>query len=240
MSRKIKSRYLLGILGLAVAILLPLFFYLLAIGLHKDRLDMPRYYVVDKVDTVKSGELFRYDTTFHRLNDFIGENQLGETISLNNTLKGKVLVINFFFTRCNTICPRLSHSMAALQKAFRKDPKKAQSMDKDVQFISISTDPTADSIPAIRAYSDAYHANHDRWYFLRSSAAEVFRFASKDLGLAASSHLEGIDAFQHTEKIIIIDKDRYIRGYFDGLDSAAVGKAAYAISLITLEKKKDK
>jgi protein SCO1/2 len=235
MSNKRNGRFLLGI---AVAILLPLSFYFLAKGLKKDHLNMPRYYVADSITGhMVDGKMVR-DTVFHKVADLRGVNQLGDTVSLNKDLADKVLVVNFFFTTCPSVCPRLTSNIKMLQSAFRKDPKKAQTLDKDVQLISITVNPGQDSFQALRAYADRFGVNHDRWWFITGDKKALYNYARNELALSVGDGDGGADDFIHSEKLVIIDQQRHIRGYYDGLDSAQIGRCAYDISLITLEKEK--
>ncbi len=227
-------------IGLAVALVLPLSLYTLAKFLKKDHLQLPGYYLVDGLDSFEKDGNVVHDTIFHKVADLKGINQLGDTVSLNQDLKGKVLVINFFFTSCPSICPRLTSNIRMLQQAFQKDPKKAQSLDKDVQLISITVNPEKDSFPALRNYAQRFGVNNDRWWFITGNKPELYRYARQELALATGSGNGGADDFIHSEKIILVDQQRYIRGYYDGLDSNALAQCANDISLLTLEKKKRK
>ena len=122
-------------LGLVVAFLLPLSFYLITVQLSKGKVKMPRYYFVDKVEPTVNGA--PADTVYHQVGDIELTNQLGEKVSLNKSLAGKSVVLDFFFTNCPSICPQLSKNMRQLQISFKKDPKKEASLDTIVQFISI-------------------------------------------------------------------------------------------------------
>ena len=226
--------------GIAAAILLPLSFYLLAKGLKKDKIIMPSYYVPEKIDTIKEDGQVRYDTVFHRLNDLKLTNQLGQTVSLNEDLKGKILVINFFFASCPVVCPKLTQNMAALQHAFRRDRVKKRSLTDSIQLISITVNPERDSFPVLRQYADRYQVDHDRWWFLTGDKRDIYNFARNELRVVVGPGDGGSEDFIHTEKIVVVDKDRYIRGYYDGLDSASVGAAAYEISLLNMEKKRNR
>ncbi len=220
------------LIGLAVALLLPLSFYIVAKVLNKDHIIMPKFYRADKIEGA--------DTAFHQVKDLKLVNQLGDSVSLNEDLKGKILVVDFFFASCPTICPRLTGNMKMLQRAFRKDPKKEKSMDDDVQLISITVNPAADSFQALRVYADEHGVNHDKWWFLTGDKEKIYDYARNELGLSLQPGDGDENDFIHTQKIVIIDQERYIRGYYDGLDTAAISKCAYDISLISLENKKRK
>lgn len=227
-------------MGIAVAVLLPLSFYLIAKALKKDHIDMPGFYIAERVDSsVKDGKLV-YDTVFHQIQDLVLTNQFGEEVSINRDLQGKTLVIDFFFTNCPVVCPRLTQNMGLLQRAFRRDKKKVRSMNEDVHLISITVNPERDSFPVMRRYADRYAVDHDHWWFLTGDKKKIYDFARNELHVSVQPGDGGAEDFIHTEKIIVVDKDRYIRGYYDGLDSVQIGKAAYDISLLTMEKKRKK
>ena len=227
-------------LGIAVSVLVPLSFYFIARALKKDHINLPGYYMAEKVGTTKEDGVVSYDTVYHQTSNLSLTNQFGDVVSLNDDLKGKVLVVNFFFTNCPVVCPKLTSNMKMLENAFRKDPKKERQMRNDVQLISITVNPSRDSFPALRAYADRFNVNHDYWWFLTGDKKKICDFARHELGVSAQPDEGGADDFIHSEKIIVIDQDRFIRGYYDGLDSASIGRCAYDISLLTMEKKRRK
>lgn len=220
------------ILGLAVALMLPLSFYVVAKLLRKDHIKMPHYYRVDKVE---GG-----DSIFHQVKDIELVNQLGDTISLNRELMGKILIVDFFFASCPSVCPKLTSNMKMLQRAFRKNPKRETSLEGDVQLISITVDPQRDNVPALRVYADQYGVNHDRWWFLTGDKTKIYDYARNELGLSLQDGDGDPNDFIHSQKIIVLDQERYIRGYYDGLDTAAISQCAYDISLLSMENKKRK
>jgi len=228
------------ILGLAVALLLPLSFYLVAKLLHKDRIYLPAYYLPDGCDSIMVDGKFVCDTLYHQLNDITLYNQLGEKVSLNQDLSGKILVVNFFFTGCATTCPKLMSNMAMLQKAFRDDPKKEFKVSQTIQFLSISVTPEIDSPAVLRAYAERYNANHDKWWLLTGDKSSIYQYARKELGLITGSGEGGMDDFIHSDRVVLIDSSRYVRGYYDGLDAIALKKCAEDAVLLTMEKKRKK
>ncbi len=222
--------------GIAVAFLLPLSFYIIISILSKDKLHLPRYYVADSVVTVMEDGKAVQDTIFHRVADISLTNQFGKTVSLNNDLKGKILVVDFIYTSCATTCPLLSDNMEMLQKAFKKDFKKENSLDTAVHFISITVDPEHDSFQVLRHYADKYTANPDHWWFLTGSRADIYNFARKQLFVNMEEGSGGLDDFIHTDKMVLIDTARYIRGYYNGTDTADVIRCADDIVILTKQK----
>ena len=234
-----KPRYRF-ILGLAVALMLPLSFYLIGKLLKKDRILLPHYYGVEKVDTIKKGEKIEYDTTYKHVADLKGINQLGRTVSLNEDLKGKIIVVDFFFVNCPDVCPRLTGNMTLLQKAFRKSFKQENGLENDVHLVSITVNPERDSFPALRAYAEKYRVDHDHWWFITGDKPAIYDYARNQLGVAVGPGDGGAEDFIHTEKLVLLDKDRHIRGYYDGLDTVQLRKCADDMVLLTMEKKKKK
>ena len=224
-------------LGLAVAVLLPLSFYLVTNELSKGKIHMPGYHHIEMVDSLAVNGKMERDTTYHRVGDVTLTNQFGQPVSLNNDLKGKLLVIDFFFTSCNATCPQLTKSMKLLQTSFRKDPKKEASLDTIVQFISITVNPERDSFQVLRTYADKYGVNHDTWSFLTGDKKTIYKFARNELGVTTGPGDGGAEDFIHTDQLILIDRDRFVRGYYNGLHDTDVRKCADDIVLLNMERK---
>ena len=226
------------IIALAVTFIVPLSFYLVAKLLHKDKLQLPRRYGVEKFlpRTVDGKQVV--DTEYHHVADLELINQLGQKVSLNKDLKGKILVVDFFFSHCPVVCPKLTKNMKLLLRAFRKDPKREEQLDNQIQFISITVDPERDSFQRLRIYADENGVDHDHWFMLTGEKKKIYDFVRNELVLTVGEGDGGAEDFIHTEKITVLDADRYIRGYYEGLDSLSIAKCAYDLSLLTMEKKK--
>src|ERR1700741_536088 len=125
------------VIGITVAVLLPFIFFLITKLMSKDTIHLPAYFIADSIVSVpKDGKLVS-DTIFHKVADIQLTNQLGDHISINNDLPGKILVVDLFFTTCPTVCPKLTGNMTLLQKAFRKSFK-YRSFDTSVHLISLT------------------------------------------------------------------------------------------------------
>ena len=131
-----------ALLALMVAILLPLSGYLLVSYYSNRDVQMPPRYFYDSVNVVEKNGKTTYDTVWHQVSNMQFTNQLGQKVSFDD-LKGKIIVLDFFFTRCPTICPELAVAMKRLQNSFPNN-------DSIVQFVSISVDPIHDSVAAIK------------------------------------------------------------------------------------------
>jgi len=221
-----------AILALMLAILMPLTGYLLVKHFSEEAVQMPRRYFYDSVAVNVDNGKETVDTIWHKVRNITLTNQLGKTVSLDD-LKGKILVIDFFFTHCPSICPGLARSMARLQKSFNDHN------DTIVQFISISIDPEHDSVADLRRFSNRYTSNHDSWWFLTGNKKDIYDFALNELKASvADSNID--TAFIHTENFFLLDKERIVRGWYNGFDSADQARLVRDIPLLMLEKDRNR
>ena len=219
------------LIGIAVAILLPLSFFLYYNESVSNAIKIPKHFRPVAVDSQEVKGKMQYDTTYHKLNGIKLVNQLGQEVDLNKDLKGKILLINFFFTRCPSVCPQLTNHIEVVLKSFDKKNTDI------VQFVSISVDPM-DSVPALRAYADRYTTQYDRWWFLTGNKDSIYNYAKNELGLKLEA--ETPDDFIHSQQVVLVDSFRNIRGYYDGLDVNSISKVGDDIILLKLEKRKKK
>lgn len=230
-NKRSTSKY---IKGLAVAFLLPLSFYVLAKVLRKDQLSMPAYFIAEKVDSSVIDGKKVYDTTFHQVGELQGTNQFGDAVALNKDLQGKILLVDFIFTTCPTICPQLTRNMKMLVKAYRRTPM--ANNDTIVQFISITVDPERDSAGALFAYAKRNGVDMNHWWFLTGDKKTLYNYARNELHLATPDGNGGADDFIHSQQFVLIDRNRHIRGYYDGLDSQSIGRCAFDIGRLNMER----
>lgn len=224
-----------AIIVTAVAILLPLSFYILAKAMDKDKLVMPVYYRGAEKIPAKTAQGMLKDQRLLPVADLEARNQFGDSISLNRSLPGKLLAVDFIFTRCTDYCPRLTAQMQQLVYAFHRTPMKRN--DTMVQFISISVDPVHDSAAVLRAYAQHAGADENRWWFLTGDKKKIYDWMRSQLHLSVPAGNGGADDFIHTQKIVVLDENRFIRGYYDGLDTNEIIRCANDLGLLAMEKK---
>lgn len=188
---------------------------------------MPRHYFYDDVAVKEKGGKTTTDTIWHRVKNISFTNQLGQRVSLDDA-RGKVLVLNFFFTRCPSICPGLARNMKKLQDTFIKNPD-------IVQFISISVDPEHDSTAQLRKFAERFGANHDNWWFVNGEKKEVYDFAFNEIK-ASIADTKVDTAFIHTENFFLLDSNRVVRGWYNGFDTVKLAQLAGDIPTLMLEK----
>lgn len=188
---------------------------------------MPRHYFFDSVAVKKERGKEMPDTIWHQVKNISFTNQLGQTVSLDDA-RGKILVVNFFFTRCPVVCPGLTRAMKKLQESFKKN-------ENIVQFISISVDPEHDSVPNLRRYADRFNVNHDSWWMVTGNKQEIYDFAIKEMKANVAD--PKVDtAFIHTEDFFLLDSNRVIRGWYSGYDTVKQAKLARDIPTLMLER----
>ena len=213
--------------ALMVAILLPLSGYLLVSYYSGRAVQMPHRYFYDSVNVSKQNGKLTYDTAWHHVENLHFTNQLGQHVSLND-LKGKIIVLDFFFTHCPTICPKLAVAMKKLQNSFPDN-------DSIVQFVSISIDPEHDSLAQLRNWANKFKINPDSWWLGTGNKDSTYNFALSELKASVAD--PDIDtAFIHTENFFLLDKERVVRGWFNGFDSVAQSNLVRDIPLLMLEK----
>ncbi len=213
--------------ALLIAIALPLFGYFLLSYLSHRNIQMPNRYFFDSVTVTNDRGKTTFDTAWHHVKNIQLTNQLGKTVSLDE-LKGKVIVMDFFFTRCPTICPKMATSMKKLQSSFAPS-------DSLVQFVSISVDPEHDDVARLRWWAEKFDVNPDNWWLATGNKDSIYNFALSEM--KASIADTNVDtAFIHTENFFLIDRHRVIRGWYNGLDSAAQQNLVRDLPLLMLEK----
>ncbi len=215
-------------MGILLATVLPVVGYLAVKYYSEEAVQMPPRYFYDSVDTIQKDGKIHIDTAWHRAKNISFVNQLGKTVTLDS-LHGKIIVIDFFFTRCPSICPGLAMSMKRLQQSFNNGN------DSIVQFISISVDPEHDSVPQLRKFANKYTSNHDTWWFVTGDKKEIYDFGLHELK-ASVADADVDSVFIHTENFFLLDKNRIVRGWYNGFDSTKMKKLVRDIPLLMLEK----
>jgi protein SCO1/2 len=215
-----------------LAVLVPLLGYLIVDHYSKNVVPIPRFYVPERIDTVMKDGKPQYDTVFHTIRNFELTNQQGRQVSLKD-LQGKVLLVDFFFTSCTSICPTLTSNLKKIQDAYVKN-------DTLLQLLSFTVDPVRDSSERLRQYANKHQINPDNWWLLTGDKKEIYDIARHEFFVTVTEGNGGEDDFIHTEKLVLIDKNGHIRGYYNGLDSNAIRQCANDIAVLHLEKDRNR
>jgi len=214
-------------LALMLAIMFPLLGYLLVNYYSKRDTQMPGRYFYDSVSVSQKNGKNIYDTAWHHVSNVAFTNQFGKKVSFAD-LKGKIIVLDFFFTRCPSICPRLARAMKKLQNSFVNN-------DSIVQFVSVSVDPVHDSVSELRKWAERFNVDPDSWWVVTGNRDSIYHFAINEMK-ADIADVNVDTAFIHTENFFLLDKQRVIRGWYNGFDSNAQKKLVRDIPLLMLEK----
>ncbi|MES1223581.1 MAG: SCO family protein [Bacteroidota bacterium] len=228
-----------ALLALCIAIILPLTGYFLVKYYGDEAVVMPRHFYEDSIITnIKDGKQTT-DTIWHQVKNITLTNQLGNKVSLDD-LKGKIIVIDFFFTHCGSICPALTTNMKKMQDALKRQDNIKYADTSFVQFLSFSVDPERDTVPVLKKYADKYTVNHDTWWMLTGPKKTIYDFAFEELKVDKYNDDPIDSSFVHTSRFTLLDKDRIVRGYYNGLDDTSLAKLGGDMVLLMLEKDKKK
>ena len=228
-----------GLYAVLIALLLPLTGYYIIRYYSDKALAMPKHYMPDNVSTkIENGKMVN-DTVWHKVPDFTLVNQLGDTVRLSD-YDGKIIIADFFFTNCPTICPKLTTNMRSVVQAITNAQRVGDKTNQYIHYLSFSVDPERDSVPQLKKWADRFQINPEQWNLLTGDKKTIYDLAINDLKLGLVDG-KGIDtSFIHTDHFVLIDGKRQIRGYYHGLDSADVQKISRDAVLLTLERDKTK
>ena len=224
---------------LIAALVVPALIFLYLKGFGENHYELP--YMIPLTDSTTGNVMMKkhqnprwnepeMDTVFHsipnwKLTDENGKDFLGES------LKGKIYVADFFFTRCETICPKMSTELTRVQDTF--------SQNEDVQLASFSVDPTHDTPEMLRVYAKKYDAKAGKWHFLTGTKSQIYPLAIKGYFIPvadASEYDKAVkspdETFIHSEKLILVDKEGHIRGFYDGTDKKDVDRLILEIRVL--------
>lgn len=204
---------------------LPIGSYLyLRSGALKIHIVLPKYYAMDVDADTK-------DTIYHTIPDFKFIAQNGETITQEN-FKDKIYIADFFFTSCKGICMKMSSNLTKVQDVL---PKYG-----DVPIISHSVNPVADSVSVLKNYAEQYGAKDGKWYLVTGDKKEIYSIAREGYKLPVGEGDGGENDFIHSERFVLVDKQKIIRGYYDGTDSSEVKRMMEDVQVLLREYKMKK
>jgi protein SCO1/2 len=230
-----------ALLALCLVLVVPLGAYWAVNIVSKDAVVMPKHFYPDSVVTKTVKGKIVNDTAWHTLANISLTNQLGKQVSLRDSaLQGKIIVADFFFTHCPSICPGLTRNMRKMQQSLSKHDIKIRIDTSIVHFLSFSVDPGRDSVPALKKWADRFGVDHDNWWLLTGDKKTIYDYSLNEfkLGLQDGGNVDS--NFIHTDRFILIDRYHRVRGFYRGLDSADLARLAGDIVLLTLEKDKSR
>ena len=162
------------------------------------------------VSTELVDSTIQYQKKYHKIADFSLINQNGKTITQND-YKDKIYVADFFFTTCQTICPIMTDHMAQIQNALVND--------QEVLLLSHSVTPEIDSVAQLKRYALEKGVNDAKWNLVTGDKKQIYELARKSYLAVKDDGDGGPFDMIHTENFMLIDKNREIRGFYDGTNS---------------------
>ncbi|RMF21837.1 MAG: SCO family protein [Bacteroidetes bacterium] len=154
------------------------------------------------------------DTLYHTIPDFAFIDQDSQLVT-NETFAGKAYVVDFFFLSCPTICPKVTKQMLRIYEHFEDDDR--------LLLLAHTIDPKRDSVARLREYAQNLGVRSDKWHFVTGDKDAIYEIADDYFSIA----LENPDApggFDHSGRIILVDKNRRVRSFCNGTDPQSVDK----------------
>ena len=149
---------------------------------------------------------------YHTISSFNLLDQLGRSVD-KTLLKNKIVVADFFFVSCGSICPIMTKNLEKVHQFYQKN--------ENILILSHTVWPEMDSVSILFDYAENHNANHDTWRFLTGDKKELYRLARNDYLVVPDvndpNYQHGGEAdFIHTENVVLVDQFQRIRGYYDG------------------------
>lgn len=145
-----------------------------------------------------------------RVQPFSFTSQDGGTVT-EQAIKDKVAIVNFFFTTCTSVCPRMNNNLKPAYEAFKSNP--------NVLLLSFTSDPARDSAARLKRYADSMQVNTDRWMFLTGKKDSLYRAARHSFKIDDPANFVESDAvdFLHTQFVALVNKKGEVVKIYDGL-----------------------
>ena len=203
-----------------LAVLVPLLSYFIIKQMSTDAIHIPKpVYEDSTISKVVKGKI-ENETIWHKIPNFKLTNQEGDEVSLHDMVRvdpetgdtvPKIIVANFFFTHCATICPGMTMNIKKMQESIKKSEKVGDRTADFVQFLSFSVDPDRDSVTALKKWADRFQINPDNWWLLTGDKKTIYDLSLNQMSLSIQDP-QGVDTgFFHTDIIVLIDRDRVVR-----------------------------
>ena len=159
---------------------------------------------------------------YHKISDFELTNQNGQKIT-QEFYSNKIYVADFFFTTCQDICPIMTKNMYKLQEELKND--------NDVLFLSHTVIPEVDTVQQLKKYSIENKVNDSKWNLVTGDKKQIYDLARKSYLAVEDTEYGDFDMI-HTENFMLIDKERQIRGFYDGTNDFEIEKLLRDIEIL--------
>lgn len=178
------------------------------------------------VEDIKLEDGVKADTVYHTIPDFEFTDQDGNAVT-PQTFEGKVYIADFFFTTCPTICPVMKKEMLRVYEAFLDN--------EEVAILSHTIDPEHDSVAVLRDFAEKLGVESYKWHFVTGDKEEIYRVGMKGYLVTAGEDASAPGGYIHSGAFILVDKDRRIRGLYDGTKSPDVNALIRDVKVLLKE-----
>jgi len=162
----------------------------------------------------------------HFVSDFELINQNGDTIT-NKDYEDKIYVVDFFFTRCGSICPIMTNNMMKIQDKFLEND--------NLMLLSISVTPNIDNVATLKKYAKSKGVINSKWNITTGNKKHIYELARKSYFAVLKKGDGGLQDFIHTPNFILIDKKKQIRGIYDGTDDTEIKRVIKDIKTLQIK-----
>ncbi|MEM7108366.1 MAG: SCO family protein [Bacteroidota bacterium] len=152
-------------------------------------------------------EVNNSDTIYHTIADFKFVNQDSNYVT-QETFRDQIYVSDFFFTTCPTICPIMKTQMLRVYEKYKDNPQ--------VGILSHSIDPKHDTVAVLRSFAERLGAESDKWHFVTGEKEEIYKMGQTSYMVSAVEDPSEPGGFIHSGAFILVDKERRVRGIYDG------------------------
>ena len=159
---------------------------------------------------------------YHKISDFKLTNQNGKEITQAN-YKDKIYVADFFFTTCQDICPVMTKNMYQLQEELKND--------NEVLLLSHTVIPEVDTVEQLKEYAIENNVDDSKWNLVTGDKKQIYELARKSYLAVEDSNFNEFDMI-HTENFMLIDKEKQIRGFYDGTNSEEINRLLKDIEIL--------
>jgi len=166
------------------------------------------------------------DTSYHTVPDFIFVDQYGDSIT-QESFANKAYIVDYFFTSCPTICPKVKDQEIRVYEKFKDNPK--------VSFLSIAMDTEFDTVERLKWYADKLEIPKSNWHFVTGEEDLIYDIA-EDFFHVAQKDPDAPGGFNHDGRLILIDKEKHIRSFCNGMDEGDVDRFMKDIETLLNEK----
>ncbi|MGI4897607.1 MAG: SCO family protein [Janthinobacterium lividum] len=167
-----------------------------------------------------------YDTIYHQIPDFKLYDQENKLITKKD-FQGKIVLFNFFFTACPTLCKEINSNIAKLANVYQRNNM--------LRFVSITVDPENDNVKALKNYAQSLKANENQWKFLTGDTTTIYSLSRNGFLVTAISGNKNPENFVYSEKLVLIDQEKRIRGYYNGTSANEMSKLNDEIKVLISE-----